>query len=232
VKPPFDSITANLNQAAHTLNAWRGRAAELLVSALHGRRTACVAAAALVATGCAPSALVNEWKNVGYAGRPFERVLVLTASSDPEIRRVYEDAFVQELAAMGVTATAAHAVIQADGEVPSERILQAIGEVRADAVLVTRMIGKERRASSYAPLPLQPGTKAQFYAVYQAGMTTQTSPPDGYQVYSLETSLWNATDEALVWFSTSQTFQPASAPGAAKDLADVVVKALRQQQLL
>jgi hypothetical protein len=36
----------------------------------------------------------------------------------------------------------------------------------------------------------------------------------------------------LIWFSTSQTFQPGNAPGAAKDLADIVVRALRQQQLL
>ncbi len=225
------ALPANSNWASLALNAWRWRAAGLLVSTLYRRRTACVAAAALVAAGCAPNALVHEWKSAGYTGRPFERVLVLTASSDPEIQRVYEDAFVQELAAMGVTAAAAHVVIQGDGEVSSERILQAIGEVRADAVLITRMIGKERRASSYAPPPLQPGTKAQFHAVYQAGMITRT-PPDGYEVYSLETSLWNATDEALVWFSTSETFQPRSAPGAAKDLADVVVKALRQQQLL
>ena len=224
----LDSIIANLNR----VSAWRGLAAGLLVSALHGRRTAYVAAATLVATGCAPNALVNEWKSAGYTGRSFDRVLVLAATSDPEIRRVYEDAFVQELAAMGVTATPAHAVIQADGEVPAERIVQAVGEVRADAVLLTRMIGKERKAGSYAPLPLQAGAKAEFYAVYQAGMATRAPPPHGYEVYTLETSLWDATDEALVWFSTSQTFQPGNAPGAAKDLADVVVKALRQQQLL
>jgi hypothetical protein len=220
-----------LIRATYTVNAWRAGAAELLVSVRHGR-TACIAAAALVAAGCAPNALVNEWKSAGHTGRPFDRVLVLAASSDPEIQRVYEDAFVQELAAMGVTATAAHAVMQADGEVPSERIVQAIGEVSADAVLVTRMIGKERKVSSYEPPPLQAGAKLDFYAVYQAGMKSRTPPPHGYEVYTLETSLWNAPDEALVWFSTSQTFQPRNAPGAANDLADLVVRALRQQQLL
>lgn len=222
-----------MNLAAYSVSAWRGLVAGLFVSALHGRRTAYVAAATLVATGCAPNALVTEWKSASYAGRPFDRVLVLAATPDPEIRRVYEDAFVQELAAMGVTATAAHAVIQADGEVSAQRIVQAVGEVGADAVLVTRMIGKERNARSYAPPPLQAGAKAEFYAVYRAGMAIQTPPqPHGYEVYRLETSLWDATDEALVWFSSSQTFQPGNAPGAARDLADVVVKALRQRQLL
>jgi hypothetical protein len=222
-----------LNLAAYSVSAWRGLVAGLLVSAPHGRRTAYVAVATLVATGCAPNALVTEWKSASYAGRPFDRVLVLAATPDPEIRRAYEDAFVQELAAMGVTATAAHAVIQADGEVPAQRIVQAVGEVRADAVLVTRMIGKERNAPSYAPPPLQAEAKAEFYAVYQAGMAVQAPPqPHGYEVYRLETSLWDATDEALVWFSSSQTFQPGNAPGAARDLADIVVKALRQRQLL
>ena len=224
---------ANSNRVAYSVGGWRELAAGLLASARQRQRTACVTAAALIAAGCAPNALVHEWKSPGYSGRPFDRVLVVTASSDPEIRRVYEDAFVQELAAMGVTATAAHTVLQENGAVPSERILQAVGELRADAVLVTRMIGKERKAGSYVPPPLQAGTKAELYAVYQAGMTMGTPPqPYDYEVYTLETSLWEAADQELVWFSTSQTFQPGTVPTAARDLADVVGKALRQQQLL
>ena len=222
-----------MNRTAYSGIAWRKLVAGLFVWALRGRGTAYLAAAALVATACAPNALVHEWKSPGYSGRPFDRVLVVTASPDPEIRRVYEDAFVQELAAMGVTATAAHVVIQENGAVPSERIIQAIGEVHANAVLVQRMIGKERKAASYVPPPLQAGAKAELYAVYQAGMTMGTPPqPYDYEVYTLETSLWEAADQGLVWFSTSQTFQPGTVPTAARDLADVVGKALRQQQLL
>jgi len=224
-------VPANVNRTAYIVGAWRARAAGLRASAQ--RRRSAYVAAALIAMGCAPSALVHEWKNAGYSGRPFDRVLVVTASPDPEIRRVYEDAFVQELAAMGVTATAGHAVIQDNGVVPLERILQAVADLRADAVLVTRMIGKERKPSAYVPPPLRSGAKAEFYAVYQAGMTMGTPPqPYDYEVYTLETSLWDAADQSLVWFSTSQTFQPGTVPTAARDLADVVGKALRQQQLL
>jgi hypothetical protein len=223
----------NLNRAACSNGPWRALAAWLLLPALHRRRTAYVAAVALLATGCTPNALLSQWKSVGYSGRPFERVLVLAAIPDPQIRRVYEDAFVQELAAMGVTATATHVVIQADGEIPEEYILQAVGEVHADGVLMMRMIGKEHKAGAYSPPPLRPDSTAELYAVYQSGMTVHTPPePYGYGVYTLETSLWNATDQALVWSSTSQTFQLNRALAAAKDLADVVVKALRERQLL
>jgi hypothetical protein len=117
--------------------------------------------------------------------------------------------------------------------VPEERILQAVGEVRANAVLTIRMIGKDPKTGAYSPPPLQPGTKADFYAVYQVGMIQQTPPqPYGFGVYTLETSLWDAKDESLVWSSTSQTFQPYNAATIAKELSDVVVRALRQQQLL
>lgn len=222
-----------MTQAPHSGRAGRVPTLRLLLALMGARRRLYLAAAALVAAGCTPTTLVHEWKSHDYTGRPFDRVLVLAANSDAEVRRVYEDAFVQELAAMGVTAVAAHAVIQADGEVPEERILQAVGEVQADAVLTMRMIGKDAKTGSYSPLPLQPGAKADFYAVYQAGMIKQTPPqPYGYGVYTLETSLWDAKDESLLWSSTSQTFQPYSAPTIAKELSDVVVKALRQQQLL
>jgi hypothetical protein len=204
----------------------------LLVAALYRRRLY-LAAAALMAAGCTPNALVHQWRSHEHTGRPFDHVLVLAASPDVELERVYEDAFVQELAAMGVTAVAAHAVFQADGEVPEERIRQAVSEVNADAVLTMRMLGKDAKTGAYSPPPLQPGVKADFYSVYQVGMNKQTpSEPYGYGVYTLETSLWDAKDEALVWSSTSQTFQLRSAAAAAKELSDAVVNALRQQQLL
>jgi len=134
---------------------------------------------------------------------------------------------------MGVTAVGAHAVIQTEGEVPEERILQVVEEVHADALLTIRMIGKDPRTGTYSPPPLQPATHADFYAVYQAGTIEQTPPkPYGYGVYTLESSLWDAKDESLVWSSTSQTFQPYNVPTIAKELSDVVVKALRRQRLL
>jgi hypothetical protein len=205
----------------------------LLVAAMDRRRGLYCLAAALVAAGCAPTALVHEWKSPGYTGRPFDRVLVLTASTDPEVRRVYEDAFVQELAAMGVTAMASHAVIEGQGEVSEQQIQEAVGKVNANAVLVTRMIGRQRKIGSYLPPPLRDGEAPELYLVYAAGMTIE-APLQAYpyELYTLETSLWNAQDRSLIGFNTSQTFQTERVLAAAKELADLAVKALRQQQLL
>jgi hypothetical protein len=190
-------------------------------------------AAVFLAAGCAPTALVHEWKSPGCTGGPFDRVLVLAASADPDVRRIYEDAFVQELAAVGVTAIAAHAVIEGQGEVSEQQILEAVGQIRANAVLVTRMLGRQRKTGSYSPPPLRDGEAPQLYSVYAAGMAIQAPPePDAHALYTLETSLWNAKDESLVGLNTSQTFQSVQALPAAKELADLAVKALRQQQLL
>lgn len=227
----LDRMKATWHRAARRVMAWRWYAADRLVT-LCRHRAAYAAAAVVAAMGCAPNALVHDWKSPTYTGAPLERVLVLSASADPELRRVYEDAFVQELAAMGVTATAAHAVIQ-DGPVSSERIAQAVEEVRANGVLLTRMIGKERGARSYVPPPLRAGADVGLYATYESGMTLATPlQRQDYQVYALETSLWEVPRSTLLWFSTSQSFQADMAFAAAKDLADVVVKAMRQHQLL
>jgi len=134
---------------------------------------------------------------------------------------------------MGVTAVATHAVVQGEGELPEDYILKAVSEVHANGLLIVRMIGKDARGGAYSLPTLQPDSKTEFYAVYQSGMTVHAPPePFGYGVYTLETSLWDASDQALVWSSTSQTFQLNKASAAAKDLADVAVKALREQQLL
>jgi len=212
----------------------RGRVLALwLLAAFMDRRRRFYLAAALLAMGCTPTTLIQQWKSHADARRPVDHVLVLAAIPDVQVQRVFEYAFVQELAAMGVTAVAAHTAIQASGVIPEERILHVIEEVHADAVLTIRMIGKDPKTGAYSPPPLQPGTKANFYAVYQVGMTRQTPPqPYGYAVYTLETSLWDVKDESLVWSSTSQTFQPYNPANIARELSDVVVRALRQKQLL
>lgn len=64
-----------------------------------------VMALLLAATGCAPTELVNVWRDPSIARPQLSKMLVVSLRKDATRRRMWEDAFANELAKYGVTAT-------------------------------------------------------------------------------------------------------------------------------
>ena len=59
-----------------------------------------------VTAGCAAqSEMTNLWKDPSFTSGPMRNVLVVALRKDPVRRRMWEDAFVDELGARGLSAT-------------------------------------------------------------------------------------------------------------------------------
>src|SRR5512136_2500811 len=64
-----------------------------------------VMALLLAAAGCAPTELVNVWRDPSVARPQLNKMLVISLRKDATRRRMWEDAFANELAKYGVAAT-------------------------------------------------------------------------------------------------------------------------------
>jgi hypothetical protein len=53
-----------------------------------------------------------------------------------------------------------------------------------------------------------------------------------YDVAVLETNLWNAREEHLVWSAMTETVSPDNVRKATTDLAKVVIESLRAEKLI
>ena len=152
---------------------------------------AALAAAAL--TSCAASTqLTSSWADPAAAGRSYKKIVVVGVTNKAPIRREYEDAWTRELAARGIEATPSYNFSSPADKLDKDAAMAKLGEIGADAVLVTRLVDKESYNTYYppsystvaAPSPYYGG----WYGYYSMGYSYMTSP--GYveenQVYTLE----------------------------------------------
>ena len=127
-----------------------------------------------------------------------------------------------------------------DGQVPDKtKLLSRIEETGADAILTVALIDENTESRyvpgsyGYAPYP-RFGYYGTFWGYYTTWYPTLYSP--GYyeedKVYFIETNLYDAESEQLLWSAQSETYNPRSLPRFASDFAKVVVTRMVKEDLL
>ncbi len=114
-------------------------------------RTARAIAVALVlglcASGCAPSSRITQlWKDPAYSGAPMKSMMVFCIKKDPVRQRVWEDAFVTELAKCGVQATPSYTLF-VNGQVDTLKAHDAIDQGVRDGFLMVKNLGKDTKTT-------------------------------------------------------------------------------------
>ena len=191
-------------------------------------------AAALALTGCSASnRLVSQWSNPAYSSPPFRKILVGGSGPESAIRRNLEDEFVAQLAATGVDAVPSYRYIPDDQNVDEATLTKAAQQAGADAVMLARSIGSERKTEyrpGYYPYTslgfFGPHVGATWYGAY--GWPYAYS----YDVYASETTLYDVAKSEVVWTGTVRTYDPKNVGGAIKDYVETVLKALQERNLL
>jgi hypothetical protein len=190
-------------------------------------------AVAAGAVGCSSTKLVSQWENPQHVPARFARLLVIGVTRQPGVRRSFEDEFVSRLKAAGVDAVPSYLSIPEDGQVEEARLQEAVRQVGADGILMTRLVRVERRTEvtpGYYSAPAGFG----MYPWYSAGWLGYYEPPRVYQydVYISETSLYDVTHNRLVWSGTVQTRAPGDLDKAIARYVETVIKALKKEQVL
>jgi hypothetical protein len=187
---------------------------------------------AVLLSGCASTRLVNDWKDTRYQGAPLSKVLVIGVTKQTVVRRIFEDAFVRELNAKGVVAVASYTLIPEDGEVPKDRIAQAVAQSGADGLLVTRLVRVERQ-TRIDPGYIGPPYMG-FYDYYPFAWGTFYEPPMvySYNVVTWDTSVFDARTNQMIWAGATETVAPKNISKEAGEAASVVVKQLAKSNFL
>jgi hypothetical protein len=181
----------------------------------------------IVALGACSSVTVsNAWKDPAWSGPPADSVLVVGITRSDTMRRVFEDTFSQQLQAAGIKASASYTQIPA-GAGASVQLGTLIKSSGAQAVLATRV---QRVETKINVTPSGPGY-GRFYGWYGSAWA---STPDvtQYDVVTLETSVWDAKTENLVWTVTTQAVATNNIPKATTQLAQTLIPKLKADGIL
>jgi hypothetical protein len=189
---------------------------------------------AMLVTACASTQLTSVWKDPSYQARPA-KVMVIGLAKRPEIRRLFEDEFVRQLKERGTDAIASYTVLADQQQNDQAAIAAKVKELGADSILLTRLVSKKTvqfyvPGTVYAPPPYY-GSWSTYY-----GNSYSTMYSPGYvgedQYAVIETNLYEAGNDKLVWTATSETMLGDSNRGLIAAYIEVMVKAMSYNKLL
>jgi hypothetical protein len=185
-----------------------------------------------VALGCASTRIVDTWRDPNFSGPPLKSIMIISVTKRASIRRTLEDEFVLELETKGVRGVPSYTLIPEDGEVPKERLAQAVKESGVEGVLITRLVKVERRTQIYPGTYVGPPYLG-FYGYYSSAWVGYYEPPQiyTYDVVTAETNLFDAATDRLIWSTTTQTY-PNNVKKDIRDFARLIVEALAESHII
>lgn len=200
---------------------------------------------ALCFAGCSPSTqITGSWKNTdSQLSGSLNTILVTALTGRTTARQAVENDIAAALEKKGYKTIKSMDVMPptfTSSETPNrEELLSKIDDTGADAILTVALIDEETETRyvpgsvSYAPFP-RFGYYGTFWGYYNTWYPTLYDP--GYyeedKVYFIETNLYDAETEQLLWSAQSETYNPKSLPDFADEFADVVVTRLERDAVL
>jgi hypothetical protein len=190
--------------------------------------------AALVAmalAGCASTQFVSQWGNAQFAGTRFARILVVGVVNDASLRRQFEDDFVRQAAARGITAVQSYRYLPNDGQQSEADLDRAVKESNADGLLISvvRAVNRETTVSPGVGPPPPPFGFG-YWGFYNWGWGGAYMPPRivQFDVIFVETQLHSVKPGALVWSGTTRTTDPSTAAKEIPPFVTLILGALAQ----
>lgn len=188
----------------------------------------------LLAAACATTEIKAVWKDPSYHARPA-RIMVIGVARNPVNRRLFEDEFVMQIQARGTEAISSHTVLPDRQQDDQEAIAEKVKELKADSVLVTRLVSKKTvkiyvPGTMYYPPPYY-GTWPDYFGysyrhMYSPGYVTENE----YAI--IETNLYEAGSGKLVWAASSETLIGDSNKNIIKSYIGIMVNTMVEHGLL
>ncbi len=181
-------------------------------------------------SACATTTTTNVWRDQTYQG-PVKKILVMGISQKPSIQRFFEDQFVRQLRGRGNGAVAGYTVLPYEKAVDKDFIAAKAREIGADAVLITRPVGRKTE-STYVPGQAYavPGAYHRWGSYYGYAYSPGYIVEDEY-VY-LETNIFDVATDNLIWSAESETVLLANNQELITSFIDTMVARLASDKVI
>jgi hypothetical protein len=186
--------------------------------------------------GCSTSVLVNQWSDASYHGPALTKILILAVRKDPLRRRVWEDAFIGDLARHGVSATQSYRLFP-DALPDSNQLDKAVAAHDFDGIIITRRLPKAV-STQYVQgyVTSEPETRysrrrEQFYTYYHE--VEHPGYVDTQVVANRSIDVWSTdSNGSMIWSAVSETPEPASAEAVRRDIVSLVTADLARKGII
>jgi hypothetical protein len=186
--------------------------------------------------------ITGSWKNPS-AKPAYNRIIVAALTTSVRARQTVENDLARELADNGIAVTKGFDVFPPSftesKEPDKDAMLKKIRGENVDAIMTITLVDKETE-TRYVPgsYGYTPVTRYRWYGRFSGYYTnwypTMISP--GYyeenRVYFIETNLYDADTEELIWSAQSETYNPSDLSSFSAEFASIVVAKMREDGVL
>lgn len=200
-------------------------------------------AAGLVSCSPATTEITGSWKNNNVNPGSLNKILVTALTNRTNVRQTIENDMSAVFQQHGYLVVKSMDVLPptftAAKEPDREMLLEKINGTEVDAILTIALLKKETE-NRYVPgnYGYEPMTRfgyyGRFWGYYSNWYPSLYSP--GYyaedDVYFLETNLYDATTEELLWSAQSETYNPGTLEKFSKEFAMLVIKKMQKEGVI
>jgi hypothetical protein len=215
------------------MNRTEGNARKLVL----GTSLAAVVLLTATMTGCAPTTLVNVWRDPSIASPRLTKMLVISLRLDAGRRRIWEDAFASELSRYGVAATPSYRQCP-DAAPDTGQMRGCLNEGDFDGVLTISPLSP-RIERDYVPgyWSLEPDIWLNPFWGRYYGQWRYVHTPGYVETYELRRNeidvyLTHEGRERLIWSGTSDQTDPATMEEVRSSVVAQVVAKLTKQGII
>jgi len=188
--------------------------------------------------GCSQTSVTGVWKKSDFAGQPFQSIIVVALTGDETNKALWENIMADRLGQNGIAAIPCTKAFPGNNSVTREEIVAYAKGQSIDGMLVTRLVDTRREQVYHPPRGVYYGGPYWYYnhfynyypyvydRVYSPGYTST------YTVVLLETNLYHADTQELIWSMSSDTFDPRSINQLVESVSKKVIQGLRKDRLI
>ncbi len=184
----------------------------------------------MILTACSTTKLSGTWQDENISGKKFQKLLIIGAARQQNVRELFENEFVRQLEDHGIKAIPSYTLISTEKMLDKETIVSHIAKNGIDAVLITRMTGSkgERETETGNTYRVPYAYYNQMHEYYKKGLesTQESSPVTTHKVIILETNIYNAETEKLAWATASDVYVQDAKYKLTKDFSKLIVNKL------
>ncbi len=186
----------------------------------------------MLLSSCAKNKIVSSWSAPEMKTADIKTILVIGVAHNATYRRLFENAFVQDLKREGTAAIPSYNLKILEGMPTPETVIQVVKETGADAVLLTRMNSRSektytREAVGRTDMALD---RAPYEPVFMLPDQTTTTSITIRVV--LESKLYETASKNLIWSATSELKDPVMTKKYVEKATVLLVEDLKKANIL
>lgn len=200
---------------------------------------------AIMLNACGTSTMITgSWRKPNATANGYHNIFIAAMSSNIPAKQAVEAGLQAQLQQKGLTVVKSVDVFPPNFSTQTgqkkELVLSKIQSTNADGILTIALLKKEtenrfiRTGSGYWNPGIRYGYYNRFWNYYSNWYPSLYAPGyyDQEQVYYLETNLYDAKTEELIWAAQSETYDPSSIDSFLKGYVKSILEQMQKDGLI